>query len=1256
MSQTETVDAPTPSRTKAFYRMERIRLANKMTAETKPTSSLSSGVDKKKNKETLNKKRIQEEENRKLANAALIAAGVIPNPEMHSKPNIDNSVTTSIKCLSDTEISNKSGIMYPYLCHIAHYRKMMHIKKRLNVTVAQKMSKKTKNAKTNVSNNNVYQDCYSIGGTIPLLHQKKDLGSNIISNETCRKCLTWFLSQPTHKKMGILSSNTVSYFPQLLKEINRKGGIHKVFCHWDQLQSEYLISLIHKRNVHPFKKSSLSNYNNGNVVLDEMIKCDSSIMKNLRAAEQRCTKALVSILNILNRNERSMTFLPEWLDSKHFLYDISTISHGQFLSKYPSEWIKKEEFWKHNPWERRVEKRQNFINFLFEVDWYSCDNRHTFAELLVHRIELCIWRAWVLERSCKGNVKNKSKKQKLELHLKRIKDKEKCMLDYLHLKEFWHTKLTSKHRANLIQRSKLSNILKPNGNSNNILQYYTRKVGEKYHYSKIRPLYLLLDVLMNCVYQKPTDSPWLLFLPLDKLDMLHDVVASKMANAFLEIVGEIREEDLISDNTLAVMEKRASTGKISKNAKKKKRKKEKKRAKKLLLEFVVEKIICNDVLTKVYKVSEERKAVEEKKKKTKKKNPVGFKKRRASFEDSNTIYFPRASTNMKRIVSDTASDTFAISASLSKNNVNSGVETSRLGLKRRSRSVSRFNTTEDVMAISVNTNRNNTSSSSSGITINSSKKNINNKNRYPKYRNARTQTTNAATTTAIVKAEQQEHQEQENETLRKQLQMLQSKIDILFIEKRDLQAEREVYRYELSAYKEAVSALRASGCVPPKAALLPSQQMTVPNSPLHNVALPINQDGGSITSSTVELEKQLTAEIEAFVRCVRSDADDRLLAFMTALRRCTAAVHSLWPRAQVKVYGSFATGFQLPRSDLDLLITLPQVQRQEVGEAGGTLEGRNAIKETWQQELSRCLKECPWVFHETVQCHGNLLPIITLATRPLGGQGLKGKAYSIRCDISLFQESHNGLQTNRYLQSLTRELTPLTPLVLVMKEFLSQQGFLTSFTGGLSSYGLVLLVSRFLQSIVENDLDGFANYTLGGLLLAFLDHLGNRFDPASTGISVHNRCYLDRLNRRQSYVVESVNGGNGNINAVVPYASDDGRAISECDNGRRHGRVYGFDPHKFDPLHIEDPLLPTNNVGRNCFRINYILRACSTALSKLLNEGPSKIGAAPFELSCLQSMMIVPKTFIEKSADDYQPLVLSADHLAQHNKTTDSHF
>ena len=31
-------------------------------------------------------------------------------------------------------------------------------------------------------------------------------------------------------------------------------------------------------------------------------------------------------------------------------------------------------------------------------------------------------------------------------------------------------------------------------------------------------------------------------------------------------------------------------------------------------------------------------------------------------------------------------------------------------------------------------------------------------------------------------------------------------------------------------------------------------------------------------------------------------------------------------------------------------------------------------------------------------------------------------------------------------------------------------------------------------------------------------------------------------------------------------------------------------PYKFDPLFVEDPLVPGNNVGRNCFRVLQILR------------------------------------------------------------------
>ncbi|MBA0685823.1 hypothetical protein Goari_013468 [Gossypium aridum] len=48
--------------------------------------------------------------------------------------------------------------------------------------------------------------------------------------------------------------------------------------------------------------------------------------------------------------------------------------------------------------------------------------------------------------------------------------------------------------------------------------------------------------------------------------------------------------------------------------------------------------------------------------------------------------------------------------------------------------------------------------------------------------------------------------------------------------------------------------------------------------------------------------------------------------------------------------------------------------------------------------------------------------------------------------------------------------------------------------------------------------------------------------------------------------------------------------------------------YSIDPIHIDDPLFPTNNVGRNCFRIHQCIKAFSEAYSILEDE-----------LSCLSS-------------------------------------
>ena len=45
-----------------------------------------------------------------------------------------------------------------------------------------------------------------------------------------------------------------------------------------------------------------------------------------------------------------------------------------------------------------------------------------------------------------------------------------------------------------------------------------------------------------------------------------------------------------------------------------------------------------------------------------------------------------------------------------------------------------------------------------------------------------------------------------------------------------------------------------------------------------------------------------------------------------AISKVRSVAAQLWPRAQVKTFGSFATGLMRPGSDIDLIVTLPPVR------------------------------------------------------------------------------------------------------------------------------------------------------------------------------------------------------------------------------------------------------------------------------------------------------------------------------------------
>lgn len=366
-------------------------------------------------------------------------------------------------------------------------------------------------------------------------------------------------------------------------------------------------------------------------------------------------------------------------------------------------------------------------------------------------------------------------------------------------------------------------------------------------------------------------------------------------------------------------------------------------------------------------------------------------------------------------------------------------------------------------------------------------------------------------------------------------------------------------------------------------------------------------------------------------------------------------------------------------SDIDLVICLPKVRRDAPADAAGVLEGRNAIKETWQQNLARKLRLEPWVVPDSVKTIPlAAIPIITLVTTA---------PYNVRLDISFEGPGHNGLATNDVVLSLLHEFPPLAPIMLVLKSFAIERGFAMAYSGGLSSYSLLLMVARYLQEHTDAVSSGFERAAVqqscadfGMMLMGFLDFYGNRFDPRTTGISVASRCFLNRESTLLS----------GSAKDHHQYAADDAvlddRSAAHHHHNTGHwqlpqqslavqdsnllsspgSRRYGnrssmdwpqnthmvdlaHDPHKFDPVFIEDPLHPSNNVGRNLFRIMQIRRAFSAAYSTLLAASVSPATFSENRTSKITGVALHPDNMLRAILGPNAPVKAKSDAAASTN-------
>ncbi|XP_063042150.1 terminal nucleotidyltransferase 4A isoform X2 [Engraulis encrasicolus] len=259
--------------------------------------------------------------------------------------------------------------------------------------------------------------------------------------------------------------------------------------------------------------------------------------------------------------------------------------------------------------------------------------------------------------------------------------------------------------------------------------------------------------------------------------------------------------------------------------------------------------------------------------------------------------------------------------------------------------------------------------------------------------------------------------------------------------------------------------------------------------------------------------------------------------------RIERVIKELWPTADVQIFGSFSTGLYLPTSDIDLVV-FGKWERPPL------------------QQLEQALRK-----HNVAEPYS--IKVLDKATVPI--IKLTDQDSEMKVDISFNVET--GVKAARFIKDYTKRYAVLPYLIFVLKQFLLQRDLNEVFTGGISSYSLILMVISFLQLHPRIDTRN-PNVNFGMLLIEFFELYGRHFNYLKTGIRIKN-------------------GG-------AYMAKED--IMKAMTNGYRPSM-----------LCIEDPMLPGNDVGRSSYGamqvkqvFDYAYIVLGHAVSPLARSYPNK--------------------------------------------------
>jgi len=264
--------------------------------------------------------------------------------------------------------------------------------------------------------------------------------------------------------------------------------------------------------------------------------------------------------------------------------------------------------------------------------------------------------------------------------------------------------------------------------------------------------------------------------------------------------------------------------------------------------------------------------------------------------------------------------------------------------------------------------------------------------------------------------------------------------------------------------------------------------------------------------------ESLDRAVGAYYRQARAESTALDDPACTLMAHVQGAVGSLWPFGRVACFGSRATGLACATSDIDLVVTgvpgldpasmqrarwparRPPTMNDQLTALEDLLPRLTAIPGITSAQINRsavpviaitadvatierCAKQAAAALRDADVDADVDAPPMAKSAPPVSVDGAAAgvpsgvgpvshsertpvtsaaRASTLHLDISIHTDRHRGLLAAQHVRWLHAHLPPLAPLVVLLKALLHRHALKSAFTGGLSSYALVVMVARFL--------------------------------------------------------------------------------------------------------------------------------------------------------------------------------------------------